>query len=240
MKKFLFCFIILMPLHFICQITHGKIQYTIKFDEKEYNGLDFYQEALKGAPRLSYSLDFTANEASFYLNPYMSTDDKSTSLAVSFAGVYSPIYSDLKKSEIRYNNNENSLLTLKEEFIITKPLKMEWIIGTESKMIDGYLCFKATSTYNTMTSRGIVTYPVVAWFCPKIPVALGPKGYGGLPGLILELQEHYIVFGATSISLNMPSTPVIKKPVKGELISKEDFDALMLQRQKRLSELQKK
>jgi GLPGLI family protein len=43
---------------------------------------------------------------------------------------------------------------------------------------------------------------VTAWYAPDIPVRFGPIGYGGLPGLILELQNESATFYVTKINLN--------------------------------------
>lgn len=239
MKNTIVVILVLCSLNSYSQITNGKIEYTIKFEENEYPGLDFYQEAIKGSGRVSYSLEFSNGEALFFVNSYLSTDDNSTSLAISFGGVYSPIYCNLETNEVLYNNNENSLLSIKEEFIIKKTINKDWNIQNESKIIDGYTCYKAVSSFVSTSPNGKAKYPVIAWFCPKIPVPLGPKGYGGLPGLILELQERHVVFGAKSIALNIQDPPKVQRPSKGEIISLEAFETIQNERRKILKEMQK-
>lgn len=57
-----------------------------------------------------------------------------------------------------------------------------WTIDTaETRNIQGYDCSKASTPF-----RG---RDYIAWFTPDIPVPFGPWKFGGLPGLILEVQD---------------------------------------------------
>ena len=64
--------------------------------------------------------------------------------------------------------------------------KLAWEIQSESKILEGYTCQKATTRYGGRDYE--------AWFSPDIPIQSGPYKFGGLPGLIVQLydtQEHY-------------------------------------------------
>jgi GLPGLI family protein len=56
-----------------------------------------------------------------------------------------------------------------------------WDISSETKVISGYPCVKATTDF-----RG---RKWVAWFAPGIPLPFGPWKLHGLPGLILETYD---------------------------------------------------
>ncbi|SKB57866.1 GLPGLI family protein [Parapedobacter luteus] len=97
-----------------------------------------------------------------------------------------------------------------------------WKITNESKEIAGYKCFKATrDNLSQNGSGGLRRIPVIAWFCPELPFPFGPLKYGGLPGLILELQTNTTIFGAKSISLG-ENIAILPMP-EFELISEEQF-----------------
>lgn len=94
-----------------------------------------------------------------------------------------------------------------------------WLIQEEHKMIGDYLCFKATR----MKIRGPknnIAHPIVAWFCPELPYAFGPLEYGGLPGLILELQTVNVLFGARKVSIvdqvKLPPLPPLPRIKDGQ------------------------
>lgn len=117
------------------------------------------------------------------------------------------------------------------EYLITELVNKNWVLTSESKKIDGYTCYKATNEY-VVDNGKIFRHPVVAWFCPEIPIPYGPKGYGGLPGLILELQEWNIVFGAVKIDISNDKK-VILLPTKGIVITNQEYENKIGQRAKR-------
>lgn len=86
--------------------------------------------------------------------------------------------------------------TLEGESITTKMnYDTDWILTQESKKINGFVCYKATRMPNQDSKEEIEnTFPIIAWYTPEIPLPYGPFVYGGLPGLILEIQRESNVF----------------------------------------------
>ncbi|WP_458629312.1 GLPGLI family protein [Winogradskyella sp. PC D3.3] len=52
----------------------------------------------------------------------------------------------------------------------------------ESKVINGYTCYLAT--IDKLNDK-----KVKAWYTPDIPVKHGPRGFNGLSGLIMEIED---------------------------------------------------
>lgn len=100
---------------------------------------------------------------------------------------------------------------------------IDWNLTTETKEIQGYKCYKATYTYVQKWKGREFLWPVVAWYCPEIPVPLGPTRYSGLPGLILELHENEIAYVVEKIDLvTIPGK--ITEPTKGEMLTDEEIN----------------
>lgn len=71
----------------------------------------------------------------------------------------------------------------------------DWELTPETKKINGFLCYKATrmpcqNSLEVSDSSFLIT----AWYTLEIPLPYGPFVYGGLPGLILEVQREGNVF----------------------------------------------
>ena len=81
------------------------------------------------------------------------------------------------------------------------------------------------------------TVRVEAWFTPEIPAAVGPNGYGGLPGLILSLVEDdgRRSFVATSVELGPLEDGALQPPTEGQPVTREEYSEIV---RERLSEMQ--
>ncbi len=86
-----------------------------------------------------------------------------------------------------------------------KPI-FDWEIEDSVKIINGYKCTKAVSV--------IKNKKYVAWFTEEIPLSNGPYVFGGLPGLILQLEcKDKINFSFTMIGISKISSPVVLVPL---------------------------
>src|SRR5690606_37134751 len=90
--------------------------------------------------------------------------------------------------------------------------EFKWKLENESKQIGDYTVFKATAVQkidladyrmiNIENSNQDRTLIITAWYTPQIPVNFGPDIYGGLPGLILELNIYRTTILCSKIILN--------------------------------------
>lgn len=89
----------------------------------------------------------------------------------------------------------------------TEPYPLQqWTMGTETQTILGHRCQKATCHW-----RG---RDFVAWFAPDIPVKAGPWKFGGLPGLILKLQDTAGVYRFEAVQISSRPYPIYKYDFK--------------------------
>ena len=97
----------------------------------------------------------------------------------------------------------------------------------ETKEIQGLLCFKAISVKTIINTSGTFKFPIVAWYCPKIPLSFGPNGFGNLPGLILELQVRNVLFGVKKIDLNQTKEPVLLSMKDYKIVTEKELEEIM-------------
>lgn len=77
-----------------------------------------------------------------------------------------------------------------------------WNISSETKTINDLVCYKATNMRTIVNPKGVFNFPVVAWFCPEIPYQVGPIGFCGLPGLIVQLKYKKATYSLSRISFH--------------------------------------
>ena len=87
------------------------------------------------------------------------------------------IFKDYKTKTISMREIVMSDIFISEEAL---PV-IEWELHDESKVIEGYQCFMATSLF-----RGR-NYEI--WYAPEIPISDGPWKFYNLPGLIIEAKD---------------------------------------------------
>lgn len=77
---------------------------------------------------------------------------------------------------------------------------------------------------------------ITAWFTPQIPVKNGPGEYGGLPGLILELNADRTTILCSKIVLNTKDGETIEKPTKGKEVTREEYQTIVMEKTKEMRE----
>jgi GLPGLI family protein len=100
----------------------------------------------------------------------------------------------------------------------------KWKVMNKIKEINGYMCMMA------VTEDTIKNQQITAWFADNIPVSIGPELYGGLPGLILELDinEGDIVITAKKVEMKAITEDInIPKKLKGKKITEPQYNTLV-------------
>lgn len=219
-------YIIILFCSFSClgQIKNGTIEYGINIEMLEglkENGpfKRLYSEAVYNAKNLSFNLTFNGQNSIFTIINGVVVGDNSTQSAVIASGYKGAVY---QSKEVSYSEIEKGFgnYLLKNE-------PSDWVLVNETKEIQDFLCFKATAVKTIINENGTFKFPVIAWYCPKIPLAFGPNGYGNLPGLILELQVRNVLFGVKKIDLNQTKAPVLVNMKDYKIVTEKELDEIM-------------
>jgi len=91
----------------------------------------------------------------------------------------------------------------------------DWLLTKETKQISKYQCYEAILNSEEQE--------VTAWYTTKIKANAGPKGYHGLPGLILELKEGRRTIRFDRIQLFSAENTEITPPTEGEKITRQEL-----------------
>lgn len=232
--------VFLSSVNFVAQNTiKGEVLYKYELNEekiaktKHQAVLNNFKKNLKqSSEKIRYRLLFNNKESSYKLIENLTSEnDKFLNYAILITG----------GSEEFYLNKENnkrlkSFEFIGEKFIIEGKINDKWVLTQETKMIGKYICYRAVLDQASNQQKAKLKLPKIeAWYCPKIPLMFGPKGYGNLPGLILELSVGPISYLATRIELNPVEKIAIIKPNKGKLVTEEEFDDILIKIDKQRS-----
>lgn len=162
---------------------------------------------------INYTMLFNANQQSIY------TEKEEEEASGRYQGKQRKfmLHRDYKNQKVL-----DWVETLDKKYVIKDDLpKIKWKILNEIKEISGYLCMKA-ETVDTLKNRTIN-----AWYTDAIPFNGGPEGFGGLPGLILELDmnDGECIIKATKVDLKklVEKLPIPKK-IKGKEVALSEFN----------------
>ncbi|WP_088324413.1 GLPGLI family protein [Polaribacter tangerinus] len=138
-----------------------------------------------------------------------------------------------------------------KRFLVTEKMVPEqWELGTETKKIGQYTCYKATLTKedtnidwgsifrrrgnnskkdstNSAQKEAKNMLTITAWYTPQIPVSTGPDKYYGLPGLILEVNAGRTTMLCTEVAISTDGELVIEEPTKGKEVSREEYNEII-------------
>lgn len=234
MKKnaviFILCFLktlFAVSQHQSIQVSYKEIMIKNPIDtsgagQKNYKKDMFREvESLKDMiENVTYSLKANKNESLFTADDFMENDINPTlKEAILISSADGKFYSNKEENISFWQVNDGR----KYYRITNENITQGWKITNETKKIGEYLCYKAT---NKILLNNKVPVEVVAWFVPEIPFSFGPKGYGGLPGLIIALNERGFYFYVDKIKFYKKKLS-IEKPNKGELVSPDEYEKLI-------------
>ena len=255
MKTKLILLAVLCFQHMFSQNYKGKAFYQTKMTIPNITSEDknitpeiaaLIQEKLKKNFEKSFVLTFTSSESLYEEQEELGKQDVNSGINIMTfgGGNKGKLYKNLKTS---MSLSEEDLFG--KEFLVSNPLeKLNWKITGETKKIGDYFCQKAICVIpvtaeqrklyeerkrknSTKNHTFITTEPtdvnLVAWFTSDIPISNGPNSYGGLPGLILELNDGNTVYLCNKIVLNTKGDFEIKVPNKGKKVTKKEFDVLI-------------
>ena len=214
---------------------------------------------MKKALEKNYTLEFNSNSSFFEEEEVLEAGQASRGGFNWMQFVTGPeggsLHKDLQ-SKIYTNKKElfGKVFLVKDSIVPRK-----WVMTGETKQIGIYNAYKATITkeveeraFNfgrrpssnsseeedkepeTPKMREVV---MSAWFTPEIPVSTGPSMYGGLPGLILEINDDRTTILCTKVILNPKEKIKIKIPKKGKVVTKSEFEQISEDKAKEMQEM---
>lgn len=213
--------------NYIVTPTGGTFENNVDIKKSEiadrFIGID---EAFKS---LNYVLLIQDSISYYYLMPNLKSSER----------VYRTASNIASSSEyFKVNNNEyiQKSNIFGENLNVLHKINKNWNLTSETKIINNYLCYKAISERVTVTKDKSITVNIIAWYCPAIAFQNGPKGFGGLPGLILELQDGRITYLANKINIDKNLKIELKK-AEGKITTEEEAKEKI---QEFISDLEKK
>jgi len=209
--------------------NNGKAFYTKKSSHnfEDIEGLDINPQIMSSFK----SVNNTINNIEFLLtfndslaiyeeikNLGMEVKNSKTQFAKVFSGYNGPSYYNFKTEKITQKQGS---------YLVEKNLTdYKWVLTKEKLIIDHFTCYKATTVLKLQGRSGEILRPVTAWYTTDINPSAGPDGFGGLPGLIIQLEVNKVV--TTLKKIEFSNKPInIKLPTKGKKITQEEFDLLM-------------
>ena len=207
--------------------TKGRVIYKIateppasdKNDSSRKTFVEFLNSMSEIRDSIPFNLDFDKRESVFYV-------DTETNLGLSDKQGYESI---IKTFNFYYRNEDTKkaverIIAERTYLVESKTSDVVWNITNEQKIIGNYTCIKATTTITGYTAtRGVFNKTIEAWFAPSIALSLGPKNYGGLPGLIMELTDMKFTYYVNSMDLDPDFEIEVKKPTRGKTVSREEY-----------------
>ncbi len=238
MKKTLLLFVTISCTNFGISQNNGIVTYK-KENLKQFSKHEKFQKMKKERPEfyktvslifenmeiilqdLEFDLKFNNNESFFKDKEFLELETNKFYGAALGPEGDAEYYTNIKENKhLEYRE------TFGEKFIISNP-KIKWELTSESKKVGKYLCYKATTTKINRSSTGKISEATIeAWYCPELNIPFRPIGYGGLPGLIIELTYLNSKFYVHEINLNPSKEIIIKEPSKGKRVTQEEMSQM--------------
>jgi GLPGLI family protein len=120
---------------------------------------------------------------------------------------------------------------LNRQYLIHEAFALEpWRLGNERLEILGYTCSMA---WMNDTLKG---EEITAWFTTSLPPLLGPDRFATLPGAVLavDINNGERVWVARSVQMQDVDPDGIRKPRRGEPVSRSQYEQMVLEQTERM------
>ena len=172
---------------------------------------------------IDFELRFHKEESLFSSNPSMDIENSRLyKYAAHLLRANSVYYYNLKDNHFIRQTEAYG-----ENFIIITP-NYKWNLSSEVKIIGNYVCQKATTTYVINNSARTFNHKVTAWYTNQLKIPFGPRGFNGLPGVIVQIDFQSFRYVLYKVDLNSNNPITIDKPKKGKIVTKEEFENISL------------
>lgn len=221
MRNLIFLILVLLTGFSYAQVgnVYYKKQLSTSTDDVDN---EYMIKAIKSLNNRQYKLSFKNTEAVYKEVKSMSVDD--SPLVEAFVNGLSEFDGEV------YFNQQDEKIIHKREFAgnnyTIRRNKIKWTLSKDTLRIDNYLCYKAATTRIIKNSQGVHKLKIVAWYAPKISLPYGPDGYGGLPGLILQLENNGTTTYLKKIEFLNKNLDINFK-TKGKVITEDEFNEIV-------------
>ncbi len=204
------------------------------------------QARLKNRLEKKYTLEFNKEESIYKEEEKLDAISGATdSWGKNFAA--GNVYKNIKSNSQSQNQEFYGKVFLVKDSLMS----LNWTLGSETRKIGNYTCYKATSSIptdqlnwysfswdslrkkaNSDENSQIDMTVIEAWYSPQVPISNGPADYVGLPGLILEVSAADTTLLCYKIVINPADKTDIEAPNKGKLVSKMEYKNIITEKMK--------
>ena len=257
MKFKIFCALFLMIYSISAQNFSGRATYkthrksSFELDSTTMAANPGIQEQMEAQMRKmfqkTYILDFTKSESMFKQKqeldgPKVPKSNGAIIMIGGMAGGRDVLYKNIKEKRMANKTDLMGKIFLIKDNLVS----YDWELTGETKNIGNYTCYKAVFEKEEESveikmidgevkeEKGMKKRTIVAWYTPDVPISNGPKNFGGLPGLILEVNDGNETIMCSEIVLNPKEVKEIKEPIKGKIVTRKKFAEISLEKTKEM------
>jgi GLPGLI family protein len=266
MKKSSIIILLFVSLNAISQTFSGEFIYqynkTIDWDSTSGLGLtdkmkEEARDLLKNQFNKTFILTVNNNKSLYKEQEKLQSQSNAAIFNMNFVSDSGKVFKDLAQNKVLEEKE-----FLGKKFLIADSIQSyNWELTKESKKIGAFTAFRAKAIIvvqksnfdlwkkkiDTSKTKNIIGNPfdnfevpnnieIIAWYSPEIPIKNGPMNYGGLPGLILELNYGNIKILCTNATINQ-NVGEIELPKKGEIVTRSEFNEIVKVKLEELDDL---
>ena len=206
--------------YIFCQDYHqGEIYYTVEFigELNENDPFDQYLETIiPSLDELTYVLKYNQDSSYYGSLKILENESKRT--------IYPALILAGKANHYQSKNGNAYELDLGDKTFLVHQKDIKWQLTNDSRKIGEFDCKKAEAIILADNGQVKQEIKVQAWYAAEIPVSYGPKGFKGLPGLILSLTYGDFLYKADRLEFKKVKVP---KPKDMQILSEDEFNAMI-------------